>query len=458
MGVDDGCLVVEVPGRHPIRLPLTGEERAAFLVLYRLPREIGVVYGVAVLDAEGRVMLDSPGARSRHLVETLAADAGLTFEYRLYATEWEGRAALENRAPLWRTTADAGLPVRGDHSHEAAARLRPSDEVSGELRPYEGALEGTPRPATTLGWDGPTLVARDPVAGRSLLLAPASLYHYRYERRVFVSGKEESRSLTGLAVLDADGLVLADLPGAWTAHEVAAFAAGRQLLVHDALVMSSRMVRTVLSRRAPGWTRLTGLEVPRLSRAKKTVAVCAGVAGLFAMAYVVATGGWFAWRGLSALGGMLLDLLDAKWLAVFFAPLLVLLKPVRQAWHNRRVRRGSALGPPGGPYLSVPRGKTLRVPHGRTLRVRLGSRMVSDDIEIGPDLGCAAALIAYRHEKLPGLFVVDGEGRPVRHLPGPWPLEDTHRFAARHGLGFEVRTLSREEYLDLTARARDAVP
>ncbi|GAA3412401.1 hypothetical protein [Streptosporangium vulgare] len=66
--------------------------------------------------------------------------------------------------------------------------------------------------------------------------------------------------------------------------------------------------------------------------------------------------------------------------------------------------------------------------------------------------------MAYRHERLSGLFVVDGEGRPVRHLPGPWPLEDAHRFAARRGLGFEVRTLSREEYLDLTARAHDAVP
>ncbi|GAA4184226.1 hypothetical protein GCM10022252_12770 [Streptosporangium oxazolinicum] len=433
-------------------MPLTGEERAAGLILYRLPRETGVVYGVAILDVGGRIMLDSPGARPRHLVEAFAEDAGLTFEYRPYATESEGRANLGTRARGWRTTADAGLPVRGDHSpHEVALRLRPYDEVSGELRPYEGALEGAPRPATTLGWNGGTLVATDPVSGRSLRLAPAALYHYRYERRVFVSGrKKESRFLTGLAVLDADGLVLADLPGGWPAHEVAVFAAGRKLPVRDALTSPSKRVRTTLSRRALGWTRLTGLEVPRMSRAKKTVAVCAGTAGLFAMAYVVTTGGWFVWRGLSALGGTLLDLLDAKWLAVFFAPLLVVLKPVRQVWHTWRIRRGAALGPPGGPYLFVSR--------GRTLSVRLGPRMVSDDMEIGPDLSCASALMAYRHENLSGLFVMDGEGRPVRHLPGPWPLEDAHRFAARGGLGFEVRALSREEYLDLTGRARDAVP
>ncbi|MER5643619.1 hypothetical protein [Streptosporangium sp. NPDC002524] len=449
--MDEDCLVVDVPGRHPIRLPLTGRDRADRLVMYRLPRENGVVYGVAILNARGKGMLDSPGARPRHLVEAFAVHAGLLFEYRPHASEREGRADLETRARGWRNTADVGLPVRGDHSpREVALRLRPYDEVSGELRPCEGALEGAPCPATTLSWDGRTLVAADPAAGRALRLLPASLYHYRYERRVLVSGKEETRTLTGLAVLDADGLVLADLPGEWPPHEVAAFAAGRRLPVHDALVAPSRWVRTTLSRRGPGWARLAGLAVPRMSRARKTVAVCAGVAGLFAMAYVVTAGGWFAWRGLSALGGMLLDLLDAKWLAVFFAPLLVVLRPAREAWHGRRVRRGTALGPPGGPYLSVSR--------GRTLRVRLGARMVPDDLEIGPGPGRAAGLMAYRHEGLSGLFVVDGEGGPVRHLPGPWPLEDAHRFAARRGLGFEVRTLGREEYLDLTARAHDAVP
>lgn len=254
MRVDEGCLVVDVPGRHPIRLPLTGEEHAARLVLYRLPRENGVVYGVAVLNAGGEVMLDSPGARPRHLVEAFAADAALTFENLPYASEREGRAHLETRARRWHSTADVGLPVRGDHSpHEVALRLRPYDEVSGELRPCEGALEGTPCPATTLGWDGRTLVATDPVAGRALRLMPASLYHYRYERRVLVSGKEETRSLTGLALLDADGLVLADLPGEWPAHEVAVFAAGRRLPVHDALVAPSKVVRARLSRRAPSW-------------------------------------------------------------------------------------------------------------------------------------------------------------------------------------------------------------
>ncbi|WP_436756760.1 hypothetical protein [Streptosporangium sp. V21-05] len=354
MRVDGDCLVVDVPGRHPIRLPLTGEERAARLVTYRLPRENGVVYGIAVMNAGGRGMLDSPGARSRHLVEAFAAHAGLLFEYRPHVTEREGYADVETRARGWRDTADAGLPVRGAHSpHEVVLRLRPYDEVSGELRPCDGALEGTPCPATTLSWDGRTLVAADPVAGRALRLMPASLYHYRYERRLLVSGKEETRFLTGLALLDADGLVLADLPGEWPAHEVAAFAAGRGLPVHDVLVAPSRVVRAMLSRRAPSWTRLTGLAVPRMSRAKKIVAACAGTAGLFAMAYVVTTGGWFAWRGLSALGGTLRVRPDGL--------------PVREAVRAvRGGRRGQARPPPA---RSLAAGG--RAPLRRAARARL---------------------------------------------------------------------------------------
>lgn len=51
----------------------------------------------------------------------------------------------------------------------------------------------------------------------------------------------------------------------------------------------------------------------------------------------------------------------------------------------------------------------------------------------------------------------DGDGRPLRHLPGTWSLEDAHRFAIRRGLKFEVRALERNGYLDLTAQAVDAV-
>ncbi|MET8046758.1 hypothetical protein ABZU75_04085 [Streptosporangium sp. NPDC005286] len=442
MSIDRGSLVVDVSGRYRVRLPLSGKERATRLVLYGRPSGNRIVYGLAVLDEGGRVMLDSPGFRSRHQVQTFAAAAGLASEYRRYATEQEAYAAFGNRARQWYTTAHEGLP----------ANL--AEEAPTELLPYGGALEGTPAPATGLTWDDRTLVATDSISGRSMRLAPAALYHYRYERSVLVSGKnsgkKESRFLTGLAVLDADGLVLADLPGEWTPPDVAIFAAGRGVPVRDALIAPPRAVRATLGRRAPGWTRLTGQALSRASRARTVATVCAGVAGLLAMAYIVSASGWFAWRGLSALGRALLDILDAKWLAVFFAPLLVVLNPARQAWHGRRIRRGSALGPPGGPYLSVWRKSTLRV--------WLGPRMVPDDIAIGPDAGCAAGLMTYRHGNLAGLFVTGGSGRILRHLPGPWSPEDAHRFATRHGLGFEARTLSREGYLGLTADAYDAVP
>ncbi|MFI6450512.1 hypothetical protein ACIBF6_03085 [Streptosporangium amethystogenes] len=202
-----------------MRLPLGGKERATRLVLYGRPSGDRIVYGLAVLDEGGRVMLDSPGFRSRHQVQTFAAAAGPASEYRRYATEQEARAAFGNRVRQWYTTAYEGLPT--DLVEEAPT----------ELRPYGGALDGAPAPATVLTWDDRTLVATDSISGRSMRLAPAALYHYRYERAVFVSGKNsgkrESRFLTGLAALDADGLVLADLPGEWTPPDVAIFAVGR---------------------------------------------------------------------------------------------------------------------------------------------------------------------------------------------------------------------------------------
>ncbi|GAT68216.1 hypothetical protein PS9374_03877 [Planomonospora sphaerica] len=56
-----------------------------------------------------------------------------------------------------------------------------------------------------------------------------------------------------------------------------------------------------------------------------------------------------------------------------------------------------------------------------------------------------------------GLFVVSGAGAPLNHLPGLWHPEDVHRFAVRHGLTFEGRALSREEYAALASRVREAL-
>ncbi|MBG0824580.1 hypothetical protein HS048_28130 [Planomonospora sp. ID91781] len=82
--VAGGHLVAGLPpDRHRVRLPLTGAGRAAALLLYGHPGPYGTVYGLAVLDDQGRVMLDSPGARPRQAV---AAESGLVLESRLYGT------------------------------------------------------------------------------------------------------------------------------------------------------------------------------------------------------------------------------------------------------------------------------------------------------------------------------------------------------------------------------------
>nr|BFE81760.1 hypothetical protein GCM10020093_043610 [Planobispora longispora] len=126
--------------------------------------------------------------------------------------------------------------------------------------------------------------------------------------------------------------------------------------VVNALDDAPARVRATLAGRAPDWGRFTGLPAARLARWKRIAAVGAGVAGLLVMAYVATTAGWIAWRGLGMLGNLLLDLLDAKWLAIFFAPLVVVLAPLRRRMHTGQVRRGVTVGFPDGPRLRIPRG------------------------------------------------------------------------------------------------------
>ncbi|MFC4061212.1 hypothetical protein ACFOWE_23170 [Planomonospora corallina] len=474
----DGHLVVGLPPGRRVRLPLTGPGRATTLLLYGHPGPYGTVYGLAVLDDEGQVMLDSPGARPRHPVETTAAQAGLAFVFRLYGTAEEARRALARSVPGRDTDVTRpGLSVPG-HPETPGGFARPEapgtpgarrpgppgtawqgpppgpwsgpPPVCAGLRPVAGATKGAPFPATVLSWDGDTLVALDPPAGRTVRITPAALYHYRYPVTVTDSRwQEKKRVFTGIALLDAAGLVLLDLPGEWRVPDVAAFAAYRGLPIVDALALPPERVRATLAGRAPGWTRLTGRPAPRFSRGKKVAIAGAGTAGLLVMAYLSSVGGWAAWRGLSTLGWVLLDAVDAKWLAVFFSPLILVLAPVRRALHLRRARRASVLGPPGGPFLTVRDGR---------LHIRQVPQAVPSDLMTGPWPGTAAVLLVYRHENLRGLFVLSGTGVPLHHLPGPWHPEAVHRFAVRHGLACEVRALSRGEYPALALRAVDASP
>ncbi|GIH90558.1 hypothetical protein ACFFMN_08615 [Planobispora siamensis] len=337
----------------------------------------------------------------------------------------------------------------GHRHRERAAHDPPGpDPAPAHLRPTGGAAGGTPCPATVLSWDGDTLVAADPLSGRSVRLTPAALYHYRCAQKAVGRKKQEPHTVEGLAALDADGLVLLDLPGRWEPREVSAFAAGRGTPVVDALAAPSERVRAVVAGRAPGWGRLSGLPASRLSRGWKLAIVGTGVAGLLAMAYVTTMAGWLAWRGLAWLGATMLDLLDGRLAVIFFSPPLLLLSPVRQAVHTVRLRRGTGIGTPGGARVFM---------RGEKLRITAGPRAVPDTLSVwGPE--AVMSLMVYRHEDLRGLFMIGRTGRALRHLPGLWHPEHVNRFAVRHGLRCEVRTLDRREYLDLVTHAGDAVP
>ncbi|HUR06884.1 MAG TPA: hypothetical protein VM347_30370 [Nonomuraea sp.] len=316
------------------------------------------------------------------------------------------------------------------------------------LRPVAGAMPGTPCPRTDVLWDGSALAVSDDASGQSVRLVPATLYHYRYDQRVLGSKtKAKTLSVQGLAALDGDGLVLLDLPGEWYVPHVAEFVKSAGLSIVDARRDASARVRAVLAGRAPGWCRLRGLPPPFLARYRGPVSIGVGVAGLAVMVYLASTGMWAAWRGISMMGRTLLDLLEAKWLAIGFSPVLLVLRPVSARVHRWRADRGLILGPAGGPYLSVLSGDELRVNRGKEQ---------PPFIKIGEGRGKAATLLLYRYDDLAGLFILDGNGGPLHHLPGGWTPDAVHRFADRHGLGLAVHSISKAEYLDLTRNARDA--
>ncbi|GII00583.1 hypothetical protein [Planobispora takensis] len=179
------------------------------------------------------------------------------------------------------------MPYGGEDATHGPAG---SDPEPARLRPAGGAAEGAPCPATVLSWDGDALVAADTLSGSSVRLTPATLYHYRCAQKVIGRGKQEPHTVGGLAALDADGLVLLDLPGRWESREVSAFAAGRGTPITDARTAPSERVRAVVAGRAPGWGRLSGLPASRLSRRRKLAIIGMGAAGLLVMAYVITAG------------------------------------------------------------------------------------------------------------------------------------------------------------------------
>lgn len=304
-----------------------------------------------------------------------------------------------------------------------------------------GTRDGvSPRVGGASGGVSPQVPARTEPDG-AVRLAPSSLLHYRYDQDLPDS---DSIPVTGLAVVDRDGLVLIDLPGEWAEPDVQDFATKAQLPVKDARKAPTAWVRAALAARSPGWTRLTGIPAPPPARWRKPVAICAGVAALAAMLYLVSIGAGYAWRAFSTLGRVLVDVIEAKWLAVLFSPLLLVFAPVRNRLHRRRLRRGAAIASIAGLNLDMT---------AYHLRINRGSQTLATIPRSRVEM-----LLLYRHRDLTGLFVLSPMNTPLHHLPGPWSPEHVNRFAARHDLRLELRTLSHAEYLTLVTTAKEATP
>ncbi|SEG73274.1 hypothetical protein SAMN05444920_10468 [Nonomuraea solani] len=308
-----------------------------------------------------------------------------------------------------------------------------------QLHPCAGATKDSPCPKTVLtsGDHDRTLTVTNNVTGESVRLAPSRLYHYRHD------------STEGLAALDTDGLVLADLPGDWYPPHLRDFALKAGLPLEDARDRSPGEMKAVLAARAPGWQRIRGLPLPSIAKWRKPVAIGVAVAGVVVMAYLASLGLWAAWRGLSSIGRLILDILEAKWLVVAFSPALLFLRPAMARAHRWRRKRGTVLGPAGGPYLSAKSATKLQITYGNE---------AITEIYRGENHGQAFSLLLYSYENLTGLLILDRFGRSLHHLPGRWSPEEANRFADRHGLMLAVHRVTHEEYLSLTKGSKDATP
>ncbi|MEV0382001.1 hypothetical protein [Nonomuraea sp. NPDC050643] len=306
-----------------------------------------------------------------------------------------------------------------------------------QLLPCAGATKSGRCPKTVLTSQDRTLIVTDKATGHSVRVAPARLYHYDHD------------GVQGLAALDPDGLVLLDLPGDWHPPHLRDFALKAAIPLEDARGHAAEETRAVLAARAPGWQRVRGLPLPSMAKWRKPVGICVAVAGVALMAYLASLGMWTAWRGLSSIGRLILDLLDAKWLVVAFSPVLLLLRPASVRAHRWRTKRGTVLGPPGGPCLSTKSGSRLQIVHGNE---------VTANLRLGENPGQAFSLLLYHYDGLTGLLVLDRFGRSLHHLPGRWSPEETDRFARRHALMLAVHRVSREEYLTLTKDSKNATP
>ncbi|MFI6321237.1 hypothetical protein ACIBG8_27125 [Nonomuraea sp. NPDC050556] len=322
--------------------------------------------------------------------------------------------------------------------------------MSPVISPYASASLGGPDPTTTLTCDGQALIATDPVSGQVVRLTPSALYHYRHEIH-FLDARErwQTRTVTGLAALDPDGLIMLDLPGHWHPPVVHDLMVRAGLPIVDGRNDAHGRVRAILAGRAPGWRRLHGIPRPRW---QKPLVIGAGTAGLALMAFCAYSGAWGMWRAFAGLGRLLSG--ESHWLAVLFSPLLLVLRPLAaplSRWRTRRRVRSGAVATQSGPlHLDTKGVRTLRVMRGRDAMRTLF---------IGDAPGAVASLLTYQlAEGGGGLFFLDAAGQILHHAPGRWSPEEINTFATRHGLSLQVLRLTQEEYLTLLHHTPEATP
>ncbi|WP_326819543.1 hypothetical protein OHA77_17805 [Streptosporangium sp. NBC_01639] len=268
------------------------------------------------------------------------------------------------------------------------------------------------------------------------------------------------RTRYGLAVLDESGLVMMEAPGSRSRREVEAFAREHGLGFELRRFETGEEARIALARRSPGWhvvtwgrppSPLPRLRVPgvrslwppvgspkiwwreQLLYVLMWLVLAYGVTFAVLVVLTMTDPGRGVTRGLELLGIAALALA-----AVTVAGAAVVVGTDRRRT-RRQIADTRVLRRRGAPRCR------LVVVHDRLL---LETERRTREID-------ASRLTLYSVESGVGGLIA---GEELLHLPGHWDPEEVERFAVRNGLDLRIRTLSREEYLDLTEQVRDAVP
>lgn len=278
------------------------------------------------------------------------------------------------------------------------------------------------------------------------------------------------RTRYGLAVLDESGLVMLEAPGSRSRRAVEAFAAGNGLEFEFRAFDTPQQARVALARRSPRWRAVTWRRAPApLPRLR--------VPGARSLRPPLSSPKvWWREQLLYVLMWAVL-----AYGAAFVALVLLNLTNTRADVTRGDVTQGDVtwgMGPLGVASLvlagltvvgavvvigvgrrrsrdQTAQGRVLRrggQPHCRLVVVH--GRLLLETARRTRELDASELLLYSAESGVTGLLVGGG----LFHLPGRWNAGDVERFAAGNGLEFQARSLTHQEYLDLTAEAKDAVP